>query len=265
MERTRQAVAPAHQGQGLGRALLKHRLNVLETDEDFDGLVYAGAVTSHPASQRNLVARGFAPFSLHKGFQGGFFGPENESEIIMLYTDSIEYEERTVYVPERYRHLVERTLAQASLDLLGRSISLTEGVTYPHPDPNSLLTDLAHDREFLWEVTAAGTTSWAETEAEILTALREQRTHMMVPIDANAPELGSLYGALEADGFTPAGFIPDWLTREGEKRDAFVFQHPPDDEPTVIDVIDEVKALIEVLGIDYRVVAEHERHWSLEI
>ncbi|MFB6101353.1 MAG: GNAT family N-acetyltransferase [Haloplanus sp.] len=44
------AVHPDHQGQGLGRELLKHRLNVLETDPAFSGLIYSGAVTSHPAS-----------------------------------------------------------------------------------------------------------------------------------------------------------------------------------------------------------------------
>lgn len=259
------AVRRAHRGNGLGRVLLKHRLNVLATDESFSGLVYVAAVTAHPASQHNLVARGFAPFSFHKNFQGGYFGPGNESEIIMLYTDSIEYAERRVYVPERYRHVVERTLAQVSLDLLGRRLVLTEDVAFPTLDVDCLRTGIEHNREFLWEVTASGTDAWVETEAELTAAIRRDDTHLMVPIDANTPALASLYDALEADGFSPAGFIPDWLTRDGEKRDAFVFQHPPHDEPTRIDVVADVKALIEVLGVDYRVLESHDRYWTLEI
>ena len=47
------AVHPDHQGRGLGRELLKHRLDVLHADPAFDGLVYSAAVTSHPASQHN--------------------------------------------------------------------------------------------------------------------------------------------------------------------------------------------------------------------
>jgi GNAT superfamily N-acetyltransferase len=47
------AVRPDHQAQGLGRELLKHRLDVLHADPAFDGLVYSAAVTSHPASQHN--------------------------------------------------------------------------------------------------------------------------------------------------------------------------------------------------------------------
>lgn len=42
------AVDPDHQGQGLGRELLKHRVTVLRTDPTFDGLIYSAAVTAHP-------------------------------------------------------------------------------------------------------------------------------------------------------------------------------------------------------------------------
>ena len=259
------AVSRDHRGRGLGRALLKHRLNVLETDESFDGLAYSGAITSHPASQRNLVKQGFAPFSFHKHLQGEYFGPWPESEIIMLYTESVEYAERTVYVPHRYRDVVEQTLSQISLDLLGRDLEITEGAPYPGVDSDWLATDLEHEREFLWEVTAAGDDVWAETEQEILTAARNEDVHLMVPLDANARELWPLYGALEGDGFQPAGFIPDWLTRDGEKRDAFVFQYPPSHDPTKIAVIDEVKSLLDVLGLDYRVRESRADYWTLEI
>jgi predicted N-acetyltransferase YhbS len=257
------AVHPAHQGIGLGRELLKHRLNALHADPAFDGLIYSGAVTSHPASQYNLIARGFEPFSIHKHFQGGYFGPEGESEIIMLYTRSIDYDERDVYVPERYRHVVERTLAGASLDLLGRRLRTVNTVSYPRAD--QLQMALSRERGFLWEVTADGRASWAETEAEILAAVRDEDVHMMVPIDANARRLLSLYEPLESAGFYPAGFVPDWLTRHGEKRDAFVFQHPPNERPTTVSVVDDVKALIDVLGLRYHVIEEHDRYWELEL
>ncbi|GAB3311986.1 GNAT family N-acetyltransferase [Haloplanus salinarum] len=257
------AVHPDHQGRGLGRELLKHRLNVLHADEAFSGLVYSAAVTSHPASQHNLLARGFAPFSIHKDFQGGYFGPHNESEVITLYTPSIDYDERDVYVPERYRHVVERTLANASLDLLGRRIRTVNTVTYPQADQVEMA--LSRERGFLWEVTAGGDESWARTEAEIRAAMREEDVHLMVPVDANARRLIALYEPLEADGFSPAGFVPDWLSRDGDRRDAFVFQHPPDDTPTEVAVVDDVKALIDTLGLDYRVVAAHDRYWDLEL
>jgi GNAT superfamily N-acetyltransferase len=257
------AVDPAHQGRGLARELLKHRLNVLHADPSFEGLIYSGAVTSHPASQYNLIARGFEPFSIQKHFQGGYFGPEGESEIIMLYTRSIDYDERDVYVPARYRPVVERTLAQASLDLLGRRIRTVETVTYSRAD--QLQMALSRTRGFLWEMTADGRESWAQTEAEIRAAVTDESVHMMVPIDANAHRLLSLYEPLESVGFYPAGFIPDWLTRNGEKRDAFVFQHPPIERSTTVSVVDDVKALIDVLGLEYRVIAEHDRYWELEL
>jgi GNAT superfamily N-acetyltransferase len=259
------AVDPSHQGRGVGRALLDHRLRVLERDDDFSGLVYAAAVTAHPASQRNLVSQGFAPFSLHKRVRGEYFGTQGESEVILLYTDSVEYDERTVYVPDRYRHLVERVLAQASLDLLGRSIELTEGLSHAAVDRTRVRAELQHSREFLWEVTAFGEDTWAETEAEILSAMHSEEAPMMVPVDANSPELGVLYAALEHEGFDPAGFVPDWLTRDGENRDAFVFQHPVDDTPAEMQVVPEVKGLVDALGIDYRVRAEHDRYWTLEL
>ena len=256
------AVHPDHQGRGLGRELLKHRLNVLHADPTFDGLVYSAAVTSHPASQHNLLARGFEPYSIHKHIQGGYFGPETESEVIVLYTPSIDYAERDVYVPERYRHVVERTLSQASLDLLGRRIRAVNTVTYPTAD--QLRMALSHEAGFLWEVTAGGRTSWVETESELVAAIRDG-DHLMVPIDANARQLLALYEPLERVGFSPAGFVPDWLTREGETRDAFVFQHPPTDAPTTMRVVDAVKALLDVLGLSYRVVAAHDRYWELEL
>jgi ribosomal protein S18 acetylase RimI-like enzyme len=256
------AVHPDHQGKGLGRELLKHRLNVLHADPSFDGLVYSAAVTSHPASQHNLIARGFEPYSIHKHFQGGYFGPNAESEAIMLYTPSIDYVERDVYVPERYRHVVERTLAQASLDLLGRRIRTVNTVTYPTAE--QLRMALSHEAGFLWEVTAEGSESWAETKAELLAAVRDDE-HLMVPIDANARQLLALYEPLEREGFYPAGFIPDWLTRDGEKRDAFVFQHPPTEAPTTMHVVNDVKALLDVLGMSYRVVTKHDRYWELEL
>jgi len=257
------AVDPDHQGQGLGRELLKHRLNVLHADPTFDGLVYSAAVTSHPASQHNLIARGFEPYSIHKLFQGGYFGPDAESEAIMLYTPSIEYDERDVYVPERYRHVVERTLAGASLDLLGRRIRTVNTVTYPTAD--QLRMALSHEAGFLWEVTPDGSESWAETKSELLAAVQADDEHLMVPIDANARQLLALYEPLERVGFYPAGFIPDWLTRDGEQRDAFVFQHPPEDRPTTMHVVDGVKALLDVVGLEYRVVAAHDRYWELEV
>jgi len=256
------AVDPEHQGQGLGRELLKHRLNVLHADPTFTGLVYSAAVTSHPTSQHNLIARGFEPYSVHKRFQGGYFGPNAESETIMLYTPSIGYAERDVYVPERYRHVVERTLAQASLDLLGRHVRTVNTVTYPTAD--QLRMALSHEAGFLWEVTPEGSESWAETKSELLTAVRDGE-RLMVPIDANARQLLALYEPLERVGFYPAGFIPDWLTRDGETRDAFVFQHPPDETATTMHVVDEVKALLDVLDLSYRVVAEHDRYWELEV
>ncbi|WP_251330405.1 GNAT family N-acetyltransferase [Haloplanus pelagicus] len=257
------AVHPDHQGRGLGRELLKHRLNVLHADRSFSGVVYSAAVTSHPASQHNLLARGFEPFSIHKGLQEGYFGPTSESEVITLYTPSIDYDERDVYVPERYRHIVERTLASASLDLLGRRIRTVNTVTYPTADQVEMA--LSRARGFLWEVTADGHESWARTEAEIRAAMREEDVHLMVPVDANARHLLALYEPLEADGFSPAGFIPDWLTRDGEDRDAFVFQHPPSDEPAAVCVVDDVKALIDVLGWEYRVVEDADRYWTLEL
>jgi len=257
------AVHPDYQGQGLGRELLKHRLNVLHADPAFDGLVYSAAVTSHPASQHNLVARGFEPYSVHKHLQGGYFGPNAESETIMLYTPSIGYAERDVYVPERYRHVVERTLAQASLDLLGRRIRTVSTVTYPTAD--QLRMALSHEAGFLWEVTPGGGESWAETKSELLAAVRDDDEHLMVPIDANARQLLALYEPLEREGFYPAGFIPDWLTRDGEKRDAFVFQHPPTEAPTTMHVVDDVKALLDVLEMEYRVVAKRDRYWELEL
>lgn len=257
------AVHPDYQGQGLGRELLKHRLNVLHADPAFDGLVYSAAVTSHPASQHNLIARGFEPYSVHKHLQGGYFGPNTESETIMLYTPSIGYAERDVYVPERYRHVVERTLAQASLDLLGRRIRTVSTVTYPTAD--QLRMALSHEAGFLWEVTPGGGESWAETKSELLAAVRDDDEHLMVPIDANARQLLALYEPLEREGFYPAGFIPDWLTRDGEKRDAFVFQHPPTEAPTTMHVVDDVKALLDVLEMEYRVVAKRDRYWELEL
>lgn len=258
------AVEPSAQGMGLGRALLKHRVNVLETDANFSGVIYAGAITSHPASQHNLLARGFAPFSFHRHFQGRYFSGESESEVLMLYTDSIEYDERTVYVPAAYRHVVERTLSQASLDLLGRTLEITEGTTSPGIDPDWLEMEVSHGREFLWEVTT-GEESWAETKAELLAAIDGKETHVMVPIDANARELWGLYGALSSSGLEPAGFLPDWLVRDGEKRDAFVFQYDPDDTPAEVQVVDEVKGLLDVVGVEYRVLEDHERYWTLEL
>ncbi|GAB6860142.1 GNAT family N-acetyltransferase [Haloplanus litoreus] len=257
------AVHPTHQGKGLGRELLKHRLNVLHDRAEFSGLVYSAAVTSHPASQHNLLARGFEPFSIHKGLQEGYFGPTSESEVIMLYTPSIDYDERDVYVPERYRHVVERTLASASLDLLGRRIRTVNTVTYPTADQVEMA--LSRARGFLWEVTADGHESWARTESEIRAAMREEDVHLMVPVDANARRLLALYEPLEADGFSPAGFIPDWLTRDGKNRDAFVFQHPPTETPTRVAVVDDVKALIDVLGLEYRVIEHHDRYWELAL
>jgi len=257
------AVQPDHQGQGLGRELLKHRLNVLHANPAFDGLVYSAAVTSHPASQHNLIARGFEPYSVHKHFQGGYFGPDAESEAIMLYTSSIDYAERDVYVPERYRHIVERTLAQASLDLLGRRIRPVNTVTYP--TATQLRMALSHEAGFLWEVTAEGSESWAETKSELLAAVRDDDDHLMVPVDANAKQLLALYEPLERAGFSPAGFVPDWLTRDGEQRDAFVFQHPPTETLTTMHVVDDVKALLDVLGLEYRVVAVHDRYWEVEL
>ncbi|WP_187695727.1 GNAT family N-acetyltransferase [Haloplanus rubicundus] len=257
------AVHPDHQGRGLGRELLKHRLNVLHADPTFDGLVYSAAVTSHPASQHNLIARGFEPYSVHKHLQGGYFGPDAESEAIMLYTPSIGYAERDVYVPARYRHIVERTLAQASLDLLGRRIRTVNTVTYP--TAAQLRMALSHEAGFLWEVTPEGSEPWAETKSELLAAVRDDDEHLMVPIDANARQLVALYEPLERAGFYPAGFIPDWLTREGEQRDAFVFQHPPTEAPTTMHVVEDVKALLDVLGLEYRVVAAHDRYWELEL
>jgi|GEM_PF-1936111 len=256
-------VHPEHQGQGLGRELLKHRLNVLHADRSFDGLVYSAAVTSHPASQHNLLARGFEPYSVHKQLQGRYFGPVAESEVIMLYTPSIDYVDRDVYVPERYRHVVERTLAQASLDLLGRRIRAVNTVTYPTAD--QLRMALSQESEFLWEVTPEGDASWAVTKSELVAAVRDDDAHLMVPIDANARQLLALYEPLEDVGFSPAGFIPDWLTRGGENRDAFVFQHPPAEAPTTMHVVDDVKALLDVLDEEYRVVAEHDRSWELEL
>ena len=258
------AVEPSAQGRGLGRALLKHRVNVLVTDEDFSGVIYAGAITSHPASQHNLLARGFAPFSFHRHFQGRYFSGESESEVLMLYTDSIEYDERTVYVPEEYRHIVERTLSQASLDLLGRNLEITEGTTSPGIGPDWLETEVTHGRGFLWEVTT-GEEAWAETKVELLAAIDGKETHVMVPIDANARELWGLYGALSSSGLEPAGFLPDWLVRDGEKRDAFVFQYDPEDAPAKVAVVDEVKGLLDVLGVEYRVLEDHDRYWTLEV
>ncbi|MFB6101352.1 MAG: hypothetical protein ABEJ73_02170 [Haloplanus sp.] len=200
---------------------------------------------------------------MHKHFQGSYFGPEGESETIMLYTPSIDYADRDVYVPERYRPIVERTLAQASLDLLGRRIRTVNTVTYPTAD--QLEMALSRERGFLWEVTPEGSESWAETKAEILSAIRDDEVHLMVPIDANARRLLSLYEPLEEVGFFPAGFIPDWLTRDGETRDAFVLQHPPVDATTRMTVVDDVKALLDVLGLRYRVVADHDRYWELEL
>lgn len=257
------AVHPTHQGKGLGRELLKHRLNVLHDRVEFSGLIYSAAVTSHPASQHNLLARGFEPFSIHKGLQEGYFGPTSESEVIMLYTPSIDYDERDVYVPKRYRHVVERTLASASLDLLGRRIRTVNTVTYPTADQVEMA--LSRERGFLWEVTADGHESWARTESEIRAAMREEDVHLMVPVDANARRLLALYEPLETDGFSPAGFIPDWLTRDGENRDAFVFQHPPMETPARVAVVDDVKALIDVLGLEYRVVESHDRYWELAL
>lgn len=256
------AVDPDHQGKGLGRELLKHRLNVLHADPSFSGLIYSAAVTSHPASQHNLVARGFEPYSVHKLFRGGYFGPSAESEVILLYTPSIEYDERDVYVPERYRHVVERTLAQASLDLLGRRIRRVNTVTYPTAD--QLRMALSPEAGFLWEVTPGGTESWAETKSELLAAARDGE-QLMVPIDANARQLLALYEPLERVGFYPAGFVPDWLTRDGEQRDAFVFQYPLEDRPTTMHVVDDVKALLDVVGLEYRVVEAHDRYWELEV
>jgi len=255
------AVDPDRQGRGLGRELLKHRLNVLHADPTFDGLIYSAAVTSHPASQHNLIARGFEPYSIHKLFQGDYFGPDAESEVIMLYTPSIGYDDRDVYVPERYRHIVERTLAQASLDLLGRRIRTVNTVTYPTAD--QLRMALSHEAGFLWEVTPDGSESWAQTKSELLAAVRDGE-QLMVPIDANARQLLALYEPLERVGFDPAGFIPDWLTRDGENRDAFVFQHPPEDRATMMQIVDDVKALVDVLDVDYRVVAAHDRYWEIE-
>jgi hypothetical protein len=114
-------------------------------------------------------------------------------------------------------------------------------------------------------VTPEGSESWAETKSELLTAVRDADEHLMVPIDANARQLLALYEPLEREGFYPAGFVPDWLTRDGETRDAFVFQHPPEERPATMRVVDDVKALIDVLGLEYRVVAERDRYWELEL
>lgn len=248
------AVKPAHQGNGLARALLQHRLQYLDKI-DHDGPVFSAAVTEHPRSQQNLAARGFVPVSFHKGIQAPFFGDQPESQAIVLHEDSIPDADRPVYVPPSLQSAAKWVFSTLETEQFGREIVTLDA---EFPDPSTVTTT---DRT----VERSSMGIWLDTIPAIEQAVNEDGPHIMVSVNANDPAATDLYAAVYEWGFLPVGIIPNWYTADGENRDAVVFQYPSGEGPIDIEIIDSMKTLFDHLDYPYSVTADHEDYWELTV
>ncbi|MFB6116485.1 MAG: GNAT family N-acetyltransferase [Candidatus Nanosalina sp.] len=252
----RLAVAVDARGEGLGKALLAERTEDL-LDEDVSGIAFSGGATSHPASQGNLYGRGYEVFCADRQINESYFSNRRETEIMFIHPDTVERDDRTVYLPEEYREIAEINLGKISDDLAGRTI---ESHIEPSTDAKFGLTGK------IWFLTEIDGVRSEKTLEEVMESLEEEKSredHLMLPVDANTPSTVALYPELEERGFELEGFAPDWFTRNGENRDAVMMQYSPQ-EPETIEVIDPVKQLLEDIGADFRIKGREGKDWILE-
>ncbi|QZA89217.1 GNAT family N-acetyltransferase [Salinarchaeum sp. IM2453] len=244
------AVKPDYQGNGLARALLQHRLGYLE-DIGHSGPIFSAAVTEHPYSQQNLNSRGLMPVSFHKGLQTPFFGDQPESQAIVLHENSVSTEERPLYVPQRLRDAVEYAFGHFSDSYLNRDVRYIE-LDVDEPEPT-----IERDPEL------SGMGDWYHTAEGLEDALHSEGAHIMFAADMNSPDAKSLYEVAYKYGLTPVGVIPDWLHKDGENRDAVIFQYLKDDPDIDVEFINGMKVLLDHLGYEYQITAEHDDYWEL--
>ncbi len=248
----RLAVHPEHQGHGLARTLLEHRLSVLEEATDVD-VVFSAAVTSHPYSQHNLGARGFVPGAFLKRIQSSYFSEYRESQAIMIHPEWFTNADRDVYIPARLRSTVTHTLDELIGDRFGRT-----------------LVSLEIDAEYAGEpVTDRATRAskmgmWVDNPDDLTTAIADPGPELLAAVDANDPAAQTFYEKVFEYGLTPAGFIPNWLSVDGASRDAFIFQYRTDDEHIPIEATDELMTLFDALDLTYQI-TEQDEYTAVEL
>ncbi len=242
----RLAVSPDHQGHGLARTLLEHRLAVLEDDPAVD-VVFSAAVTSHPYSQHNLAERGFVPAAFLKRIQSGYFSEYRESQAIVVHPDWTADADRTVYVPERFRPAIETILDTLFDDRFGRDI-----------DGFDIDVERVDDPAVARSTEASKMGQWVDTVDDLAAAVDHPGPELLAAVDANTLDSRAFYERIFEYGLTPAGFVPDWLATNGESRDAFIFQYRTEDERVPVEAIDELVTLLDALDITYQVTGGDE-------
>ncbi len=242
----RLAVSPEHQGHGLARALLEHRLAVLEGDPEVD-VVFSAAVTSHPYSQHNLVERGFVPAAFLKRIQSGYFSEYRESQAIVAHPDWTADADRAVYVPEQLRKATEAIFDDLFGDRFGREVAGLDIDATLAAEP---LVDRSTEASKMGQ--------WVESADGLEQAVTDPGPELLAAVDANTPASREFYERIFEYGLTPAGVIPDWLADGADARDAVIFQYRTRDARVPVEAIDELVTLLDALGIAYEVTGGNE-------
>ncbi len=240
----RLAVAPSHQGNGLARRLLDHRLAVVDATPPA-GPVFSRAVTNHPYSQRNLERRKFVPVAFLKRVGQALFGTDRESQVLFVHRESLQSAERPLYVPEQLHSRVTQLYETVRDVGANRTIHGLDGI-----GPIA-------DRQFDEAGDSAAT--WMRSTEQRDAAIETAGPGVVLAIDATTPAARAQYQQAHTAGLRPAGIVPDWLAVAGERHDALLYQARTPTPTTTVAVTDAVKQLITTLGIEYTQTDDEEK------
>lgn len=252
------AVVPDAQGQGLGSALLKYRLNVLAADP-VPGLVFSGAVTSHAASQANLEKRDFVPCAFQRAFLPELFGGGEECAVIMAWRPGLSDPEQPLVLPPEYEQIASQCIT--NLDGRGRKIEPMAPDT-AHSDPVDVT--VSRGRDYLFDISAGGDYTWSAVREMITETAARREDSVMITLDAHDESLLPLYADIRELGFSPSGLLPEWATVDGQNRDVMAFYEDPGLSVSV-SVTDGVHDLIGSLSLAYTVTEQSDRGLELHI
>ena len=242
-------VDPRYRHHHLLESIKSHQVQAIR-DLDLVG-TYADAVALHPITQKANVAIGaretgllLAEIPEFTTFRGFDEAPRQRGSVVVYYHSVGEAPARELFVPPRYRDLLESIYQR-----LGLKRTLSDPKPPPASGPSAVHLDVRERRGLARiEVEAAG----PDVGAEVAQRLRELCLHRMDVIHLDLP-LGNRTAMAAIDAFTELGFFFGAVIPELRAGDVLRLQYLNNvdlDPNRLVLYSDEAKLLLQAILAD---------------